>query len=53
MIEVLLPLFIIYTAPLRVERSINLFCSSSRSIYIYIYIYIYMQIAICNKSAII
>ena len=30
---------VIITAPPRVERSLNLFYSSSRSIYIYIYIY--------------
>ena len=38
---ILLPLIIIITAPPRVERSLNLFYSSSRSFYIYIYIYIY------------
>ena len=36
---ILLPLIIIITAPPRVERSLNLFYSSSRSIYIYIYMY--------------
>ena len=38
-IVLLLPLIIIITAPLRVERSLNLFYSSPRSLYIYIYMY--------------
>ena len=33
----LLPLIIIFTAPLRLQRSINLFCSSSRRNLFYIY----------------
>ena len=37
--EILLPLIIIITAPLRVERSLNLFYSSPRSIYIYTLVY--------------
>ena len=36
--EILLPLIIIVIAPLRVERSLNLFYPSSRNLYIYIYI---------------
>ena len=37
-------LLFIITAPPRVERSLNLFYSSSRSICVYIYIYIYIYI---------
>ena len=42
----LLPLIIIITAPPRVERSLNLFYSSSISFYKYIYIHIYIYIYI-------
>ena len=37
------------TAPLRVERSLNLFYSIIQEVYIYIYIYIHIYIYIYTK----
>ena len=48
--EILLPLIIIVIAPVRVERSVNLFYSSSRNLYIYIFFYIFPYIWVWSYS---